>query len=187
MSQHGHPYSASAAIFLDNFLRRWYQPPSELIGKIGLTQNDTVMDFGCGPGFFTVELAKKAKSVVAVDLSPEMLQKAQKKAAKSQVKNIQFLQSDGINLQLGDGSVDFILLVTVFHEVGDVESVLKEFWRVTKPGGRLAIVEVVKKATLAFAPIQNPEAIKSEVEAANFKLQETKQWKAYGIFLFTKK
>ena len=136
--------------------------------------------------FFTVELAKKAKNVVAVDVSPEMLKKAQNKASKNHMKNIQFLQSDGKNLQIGGGTVDLIFLVTVFHEVGDSQTVLKEFGRVLKPTGKLAIVEVIKKATFAFAPIQNPEAIKAEVEGANFKFQEMKPYKACGIFIFTK-
>jgi hypothetical protein len=52
--------------------------------------------------------------------------------------------------------------------------------------GRLAIVEVIKKATFALAPMQNPETLTAEVEAANFKLQEMKPYKAYGVFLFTK-
>jgi ubiquinone/menaquinone biosynthesis C-methylase UbiE len=97
MSQKGHPYSASGAFFLDNPIRRWIQPPSELIEKLAINPNDVIMDFGCGPGFYTIELAKKAKMVVAVDLSPEMLKKAQSKAAKARVKNIQFLQSNGKN------------------------------------------------------------------------------------------
>ena len=79
-----------------------------------------------------------------------------------------------------------ILLVTVFHEVGDSEIVLKEFGRVLKPTGKLAIVEVINKGIFAFAPMQNPEALKAGVEAGNFKLQEMKPYKAYGVFLFTK-
>ena len=117
------------------------------------------MDFGCGPGFFTIELAKKAKNVVAVDVSPEMLKKAQNKAKKAHQENIQFLQSDGKTIQLEDGSVDLILLVTVFHEVGDSGTVLKEFSRILKPTGRLAIVEVIKKGIFAFAPKQDPKAV----------------------------
>ena len=85
---------------------------------------------------YTVELAKKAKRVVAVDLSPEMLKKAQNKAEKAGVKNIQFLQSNGTNIQLEDSSVDMILLVTVYHEVGESEAVLKEFNRILKPEGK---------------------------------------------------
>ena len=172
MSHKGEAYSASGAIFLDNPIRRWIQSPKELIEKLGFTPNNRVMDFGCGPGFFTIELAKSAKSVVAVDVSPEMLKKAQNKAKKSRVENVQFLQSDGKTLQLEEISVDLILLMTVFHEVGDGATVLKEFSRVLKPTGRLTIVEVIKKSTFAFAPIQNPEALKAEVEAEKFNLQE---------------
>ena len=186
MSHEGHPYSASGAIFLDNPLKRLFQPPKELIEKLGINPDQVVMDFGCGPGFFSIELAKESKTVIEVDLSPEMLKKAQNKAKKKHVENIRFLQSDGKNLQVEDGSVDLILLVTVFHEVGDTETVLKEFDRILKPTGRLAIVEVIKKSTFAFAPIQNPEKIKAKVEASNFKLQEIKSYKAYSVFMFAK-
>jgi ubiquinone/menaquinone biosynthesis C-methylase UbiE len=96
------------------------------------------------------------------------------------------LRSDGKTIQLDDNQVDLILLVTVFHEVGDSETVLKEFSRVLRTTGKLAIVEVIKKGIFAFAPIQNPEALKAEVEAGNFKLQEMKPYKAYGVFVFTK-
>ena len=187
MSHKGHPYSASGALFLDNPIRRWIQPPSELIEKLAINPNDVVMDFGCGPGFYTIELAKKAKMVVAVDLSPEMLKKAQNKATKAGIKNIQFLQSDGKKLQLDDGSADTILLVTDYHEISENEVVLKEFGRILKPSGKLAIVEVVKKGIFPGAPVQNPEALKAEIEAVNFNLEQMLPYKNFGIFFFTKK
>ena len=87
---------------------------------------------------------------------------------------------------MSDNSVDLILLVTVFHEVGDSETVLKEFSRILKPNGRLAIVEVIKKGSFAFAPMQNPQVLTAQVEADGFKLQEMKPYKAYGVFLFNK-
>jgi ubiquinone/menaquinone biosynthesis C-methylase UbiE len=186
MSHKGEAYSASGAIFLDNPIRRWLQPPSGLVEKLAVSSEDVVMDFGCGPGFFTVELAKKARRVVAVDLSPEMLKKAQNKAAKAGVKNVEFLQSNGTRIQLEDGSVDLILLVTVYHEVGEGQTVLAEFRRILKPG-RLVIVEVVKKGVFPGAPVQNPEALKAEVEAGDFILQEMQPYKNYGVFFFTKK
>ncbi len=187
MTHKGEAYSASGAIFLDNPIRRLIQPPSELIEKLAINPLDAVMDFGCGPGYFTVDLAKKAKKVVAVDLSPEMLKKAQRKAEKDGVKNIQFLQSNGTSIQLEDGSIDLILLVTVYHEVGESEAVLKELRRVLKSEGRLAIVEVIKKGILPSAPVQNPKALTSEIEASNFKLQSMIPYKSYGVFLFNKK
>ena len=110
MSHKGHTYSASGAWLLDNPIRRWLQPPSELIEKLALTSEQTVMDFGCGPGYYTIELAKRAKNIVAVDLQAQMLKKTQMKAAKSNAQNIRFLQSDGTNIKLNDGSVDIIFL-----------------------------------------------------------------------------
>ena len=63
---------------------------------------------------------------------------------------------------------------------------MKEFGRVLKLVGKLAIVEVIKSGIFAFAPKQNPEVITAEVEAANFRLQEMTPYKSYGVFLFTK-
>lgn len=130
-----------------------------------------MVDFGCGPGYFTIDLAKKAQKVVGVDISPEMLKKAQRKAKKSKVKNIEFLQSDGKSLQLESSSVDIILLVTVYHEVGDNEVVLKEFGRVLKPSGKLVVVEVIKKGIFPSAPVQNPDTLKTKLKLSilNFK------------------
>jgi ubiquinone/menaquinone biosynthesis C-methylase UbiE len=187
MSHKGEAYSASGAFFLDNSIRRLIQPPSELIEKLAINPNDVVLDFGCGPGYYTIELAKKAKRVVAVDLSSEMLKKARNKAEKAGVKNIQFLQSNGITIQLDASSVDLILLVTVYHEVGESEIVLKEFDRILKREGKLIIVEVIKKGIFPGAPVQNPEVLKAEIEAGNFKLEQMQPYKRYGVFFFTKK
>ena len=84
MPHKGEAYSASNAFFLDNPIRRLVQPPSELIEKRALDSNEVVMNFGCGPGYYTIDLTKKkTKKVVAVDLSSEMLKKAKNKAEKS--------------------------------------------------------------------------------------------------------
>jgi ubiquinone/menaquinone biosynthesis C-methylase UbiE len=186
MSHKGEAYHASGAFLLDNPIRRLIQPPAELLEKLEINSGDVVMDFGCGPGYYTIEIAKKAKAVVAVDLSPVMLEKTQNKAAKAGVKNIQFLQSDGKNIQREDGSVDIILLVTVYHEVGESEAVLKEFSRILKPKGKLAIVEVIKKGIFPGAPVQNPDVLKAEIEAASFKLEQMLPYRSYGIFYFSK-
>ncbi len=186
MSRKGEAYSASGAFLLDNPFRRWLQPPSDLIEKFAVGSNDVVMDFGCGPGFFTVEAAKKAKRLIAVDISPEMLSKAQKKVEKAGIKNVEFLQNDGTKIQAQDGSVDLIFLVTVFHEVGESNRVLAEFRRILKPAGRLVIVEIVKKGIIPGAPVQNAKTLATEVEAANFKLRHMQPYKSYGVFFFEK-
>jgi ubiquinone/menaquinone biosynthesis C-methylase UbiE len=117
---------------------------------------------------------------------PEMLKKAQNKAVKSEIKNIDFLQSDGTKIQLEDESVDLVLLVTVFHEVGESLKVLPELHRILNTTDKLAIVEVVKKGLFPSAPVQNPETLTAEVEAGNFKPLQLQHYKSYSVFLFTK-
>lgn len=187
LSHKGEVYSASGAVFLDNPIRRWLQPPSELVEKLEIKSADVVVDFGCGPGFYTVELAKRAKRVVAIDISSEMLKKVQLKAQKAIVENIDFVQSNGKSIQLEDNSVDLILLVTVYHEVGESEKVLAEFHRILRPKGKLVIVEVVKKGIFPGAPVQDSQALKEEIEAADFELKQMQQYKRYGVFFFSKR
>jgi ubiquinone/menaquinone biosynthesis C-methylase UbiE len=186
MSERGNIYPASHAYFLDSPIRRLLQPPAGLIEKLHVRPTDTAVDFGCGPGFYTLELAKTAKEVVAVDLQVGMLQRVKHKAERAEVRNIRFLQTDGKTLKLLDASVDKILLVTVYHEVTEPEAVLKEFSRVLKPDGKLIVVEVVKQGILPGAPVQNPETLKAEIEASDFKLEQMQPYKSYGVFFFTK-
>jgi ubiquinone/menaquinone biosynthesis C-methylase UbiE len=91
------PYPASMAFILNNPIRRWLSPPHELLDKLDIKSTDDVLDFGCGPGYYTLELAKTAKSVLAVDISNEMLQKVKERAFKARILNIKYLQSDGKN------------------------------------------------------------------------------------------
>lgn len=78
------------------------------------------------------------------------------------------------------------MLVTVYHEVGDNETVLRQFRRILKPDGKLIIVEVIKEGSVHGAPVQDPEKLKAEIEAAGFRLVEMQPYKKYGILRFTK-
>jgi ubiquinone/menaquinone biosynthesis C-methylase UbiE len=183
------PFPVSLSFLLNNPIRRRQQPPSELIAILLITPTDVVMDFGCGPGFFTFEIANKsAKQAIAVDLSNEMLRKVEDQARKANVKNIQFIQSNGKNIQLENQIIDLVLLVTVYHEVHDHKAVLKEFNRILKSEGKLAIVEVVKKARFLMAPVQDPDVLKEEIEGSGFfKLEKTVPYKRYAFLEFAKK
>ncbi|MFB3888996.1 MAG: class I SAM-dependent methyltransferase [Candidatus Bathyarchaeia archaeon] len=186
MTHKGEAYPASGAVFLDNPIRRWLQPPSELVEMLEIAATDAVVDFGCGHGFYTAELAKRAREVVAVDISPAMLQKARNKATKAGVRNARFLQSDGKRIPMADSTVDKVLLVTVYHEVADSETVLKEFRRILKPNGQLIIAEVVRKGIFTAAPVQSPEKLKEEIKASGFKLQKRLPYRSYGVLFFAK-
>ena len=74
---HGHKrFPEKQAFLLDNPIRRFVSPPERLISKIKIGSNDVVVDFGCGPGFFSIPLAKIARRTIGVDISPRMLEKS---------------------------------------------------------------------------------------------------------------
>lgn len=107
-----------------------------------------MVDFGCGTGYYAVEIARRAKKTIGVDLSGGMLEKARKSAAKAGV-TIEFLQSDGESLHLPPESVDLVLLVHVYHEIPDKEKVMLEFRRILRMGGRIVIQERTRKRGLS--------------------------------------
>jgi len=164
------------AFTLNSRIRRFLQPPDKLISKLGLRRNDVITDFGCGSGFFTIPLARVAAKTIAVDVSPQMLEKAASYAKKSGV-TVEFLRSDGTEIKLEDESVDVILLNHVFHEIDDKPKVLSEFLRIMRPSGRLAIVERTRGSRLLsgrLGPrvIDQSEVVR-EIEQAGFTLAQT--------------
>lgn len=128
------------AFVLNNPLRNRLSPPERLISKLDVGPQDVVVDFGCGPGFLTVPLAKIARKAVGVDVSARMLEKAASYAKRRGV-TIETIESDGTHIELPNDSTDLVLLAHVFHEIEDRSRALAEFLRILKPAGRLAVVE----------------------------------------------
>ena len=147
----GHPFPAWLSFHLNNEVRRCSHPPEKIIDGLGVKAADVVLDFGCGPGFFTVPLAKVAREVVAIDSQPKMLGKLSKYAKKNGVK-VKALQSDGQSIPLPDGSFDLIFLSGVYHELVEKRKVLTELKRLLKPGGRIVIRERAQSGHIALSP-----------------------------------
>ena len=168
---HHHRFPDKLAFLLNNPLRRRLLPPERLISKLGIDSNDVVVDFGCGPGFITIPLAKVAGKAIGVDVSPRMLERADRYAKREQV-SVELLQSDGTDLELTDKSIDLILLNHVFHEIENKRGTLSEFLRVLKPSGRVAIIEKTSGGGILSGrfgpPIINEEEVTRELKAAGF-------------------
>ena len=82
--------SLKHAIFLDNVFRRWIHKPQKLLGDL-IKEGMVVLDIGCGPGVFSVEMAKmvgKSGKVIAADLQQEMLEKLKRKIQGREIQNI---------------------------------------------------------------------------------------------------
>ena len=173
---HSHKrFPEKRAFMLNNRIRRFLEPPDKLISKLDLRSTDVVVDFGCGPGFYTIPIATIVARTIAVDISPRILEKMNSNARKNGV-TVEFLATDGTEIKLEDQSVDLIFLSHVFHEVVDKRKVLNEFLRVLKRSGRLAIVERTRGGLLSGRvgpPIVDQMKVVQDLERAGFSIVQT--------------
>jgi len=128
---------------LDNRMRKWLQDPQKMLRPY-IKEGMTVLDLGCGPGFFSVEIAQMVGTsgrVIASDLQEGMLQKVRDKIQGTKLETLITLHKCEVN-QLGiTEQVDFALLFYMVHEVENKEVFFREIYTVLKENGQVLIVE----------------------------------------------
>jgi ubiquinone/menaquinone biosynthesis C-methylase UbiE len=101
-------------------------------------------DVGCGTGSLTFELARFAAKVIGIDLSHEMLRRARAVARERGVPNVEFRRADAAKLPLAAHSVDAAFCVMVLHFVADPERAIADLCRITRPGGKVIVLDLVE-------------------------------------------
>ncbi len=128
---------------LDNKWRKWFQNPQKILTPY-LKPGMKVLDVGCGPGFFTIEIAKMigdTGKVFAVDLQEGMLNQIRNKIAGTELQlRVQLVKSeiDGFNIP---EKVDFILAFYMVHEVPDKDNLFKLLKSVLNEKGKFLFIE----------------------------------------------
>jgi arsenite methyltransferase len=126
-----------------------------------LNSGETVLDLGSGAGFdvfLAAQAVGKTGKVIGVDMTPEMIEKARRKAEEGGYDNVEFRLGEIEELPVADESVDVVLSNCVINLAPDKGKVFRESYRVLKSGGRLMVSDIVLLKDL-------PEFIKSSVRA----------------------
>ena len=145
---------------------------SDMLKQIGIRKGQTVLDFGCGYGIYTIPVAKivgKRGRLYALDKDKKALDTLMQKAMSACLINIERMETSGeLEIKLADETVDVVLLFDVFHsfyfpQPGDRRRLLDEINRVIKPSGFLSIS--------VWPNLTEPES-ENEIENADFLLEK---------------
>lgn len=179
-----------------------YNDPAQMLTALAVEPGHTVLDVGCGPGWFTIPAARLAGSrgkVYALDVSPEMLAvlerrlrqarpgpaEDQKDLAPAATRTepdsgsvprapVQLvLISEGASWPLADNCCQRVLVANVFHEVDDVDKLLAELARVTRPDGLVLLADWRAEPTPMGPPMDHrlpTAAVKATCIAAGFQV-----------------
>jgi arsenite methyltransferase len=164
---------------------------------IELKAGDTVLDLGSGGGIDVLLSGKRVGptgKVYGLDMTDEMLALARENQRKTGATNVEFLRGEIEAIPLPDASVDVVISNCVINLSSDKDRVLREAFRVLKPGGRFAVSDVVVRGPVPDDIRRNVElwvgcvagaldesAYRDKLSAAGFQTVEIEPWRVYNV------
>jgi SAM-dependent methyltransferase len=144
--------------------------------RVLATGRERVLDVGCGAGHTTLAFAPKVASVVAFDLTPEMLVQARALADERGLTNVHFEQGHAGSLPFPDASFDVVTSRLAAHHFSDPAAMVREAARVLAPGGALLLVDTIAPEDAARDTFLNAfELLRDPSHVRNHRISE---WEA---------
>jgi len=132
---------------------------------------DLVLDLACGPGTFVLALASRVRFARGIDLTEEMLRQARAFQLDRQISNVCFDCGDAEQLPYADGSFDLVFCQCSLHHMPKPVAVLKEMVRVTKPEGRVVVIDALgPESDVKFELHNRIEKIRDPSHAESLRL-----------------
>lgn len=114
----------------------------EIIKEIPLNREMNALEFGAGTGLLSFMLKDHLREITLIDNSEGMVKVLNEKLITSKADNLKVVKADLEHEDISPGSFDLIYTLMVLHHVGDVETIIKKFNGLLKPGGHLAIADL---------------------------------------------
>jgi ubiquinone/menaquinone biosynthesis C-methylase UbiE len=152
------------------------EEPDVALNLLQIPKGASVADIGAGSGYITVRLARRVGAsgrVYANDLQPQMLELLQRRIAREKITNVTIVQGTVDDPNLPAASVDLELMVDVYHELSQPQTMLRRLREALKPGGRLVLLEYRKEDPAIPIRLEHKMTVaeaKMEVEAEGFTL-----------------
>ena len=132
-----------AGMMMESRLRQWLMNPAKTLRGAGIEPGQTVLEVGCGTGFFTIsaaELISDQGCLVAMDALSDYTNRVSKKVQSAGLKNVRVVKRDALDTGLDAASIDKVLLFGVIpFPFLPLNRLLPEMHRVIKPEGSLAV------------------------------------------------
>lgn len=163
-----------AKVFDDPERDAW-QKPHEVIQALALKPDAVIADIGSGTGYFSVRLANMTPKgrVYGVDIEPDMVKYLAERAKREGLKNVTAVAGAPDDPRLPE-KADLIILVDVYHHVGNRERYFRQLQKSLKPGGRIAVIDF--RMDSPVGPPQSariaPARVKDELKRAGYALAQ---------------
>ena len=156
-------FPATAMPDADWWQALWPDPRSTLV-KMGVEAGMAVVDLCCGDGLFTAPLCGMASPVYAIDIDPDMLDRARTLVARANASNCEFIVADAMNVEQSVPElVDYVFLANTFHGVPDKKGLARAVAAILKPHGRFGIVNWHRRPREETVVLGQPRGPRTEM------------------------